>query len=325
MDIKLQNITSGLLEEMAKFEKLFKANFSSSDELLNNVLTYTYSLKGKRIRPLLAFLIAKIFGKVTDQTFRSAVIIELLHTASLLHDDVIDNSKLRRNNQTINSLFGDKTAILVGDYLYGKALATISTKEDFILMDVFAKIALQLPRGEIKETDVTTNKDTDLTTYLKVIHYKTASLISAAVECGARSCQNPDMDINELVLLGGSIGMAFQIRDDILDYDESNLAGKGLGNDIREMKITLPFIYYLETLTEKGKSEMLELFFDTNKEDRDVKTIISKVCESGAIERTIEKQKEYSDKAFKIIDNMPLNDYSVDLRALVQYLTIRNQ
>ena len=310
---------------MQEFETLFNNCFSSEDKLLNDILVYTNSMKGKRIRPLLIFLTAKTFGNITEQTFRSAVIIELLHTASLLHDDVIDNSGLRRNNRTVNALFGDKAAILVGDYLYGKALATIKTEEDFLLMNVFSRIALQLPQGEIKETDVTFNKDTDLSTYLNVIYYKTASLISAATECGARTCRNPNINVQEMTLLGENIGMAFQIRDDILDYDENNLMGKGLGNDIKEKKITLPFIYYLETLDKKRKEEMIELFFSDNKSDEDIHSIIDNVRKSGVIEKSIERQKEYSEKALKCVDTMPLNDYSVQLRALVQYLTIRKQ
>ena len=325
MDNKLKDITLCLADEMAEFENLFSKCFFTDDKLLNSILAYTCSLKGKRIRPLLIFLIAKTFGKVTDQTFRSAVIIELLHTASLLHDDVIDNSLLRRNNQTVNALFGDKAAILCGDYLYGQALATIKTQEDFNLMDVFARIALQLPQGEMKETDVTANKDLDITSYLSVIHYKTASLISAAAECGARTCGNQNLNYSNIATLGQNIGMAFQVRDDILDYDENNSMGKGLGNDIREKKITLPFINYLQTLNTNQKEETVEFFFSDNKAQSDIENFIRLVNQSGAVEKTYKMQKEYSDKALKEVDLMPLNDYSVNLRALVQYLTIRNQ
>lgn len=325
MSSKLQDITLCISDEMVTFEKMFKDNFFSEDALLNNILAYAKDLKGKRIRPLITFLTAKIFGNITEQTFRSAIIIELLHTASLLHDDVLDNSKLRRGSQTINSLFGDKTAILIGDYIYGKALATLKTKEDFILMDIFSRIALQLPQGEIKETNITTNKDIQLHSYLKVIYYKTACLIKAATECGARTCQNSNLDLDSLALLGENIGIAFQIRDDILDYDINNLTGKGIGNDIREKKITLPFIYYLQTIDDKTKDEMMNLFFSDKKTDNDIQLILGAVMQSGAIDKTVSLQKEYSQKALQTVDGMPLNDYSISLKALVKYLTIRDK
>lgn len=325
MDNRLEDIIECLQQPMQQFKEAFDKNFHTDDALLNTILAHTNSLKGKRIRPLLVFLIAKTFGDITPQTLRAAVIIELLHTASLLHDDVIDSSKIRRNKTTVNALFGDRPAILVGDYLYGKALATIKTQEDFNLMDVFARIALNLPAGEIKETDITNGKDTSIESYSKVIYYKTASLICAATECGARSCGNKDVNLQEIAELGEHIGMAFQIRDDILDYDANNLMGKGLGNDIREKKITLPFIHYLETLSDKEKDEAVDFFFGDNKSKEEIEDFIKKVNESGALQKTFKVQKDYSDKALKIVDNMPLNEYSINLRALVQYLTIRNK
>jgi len=325
MDAKLQDIISCLSNEMKVFEDMFKENFFSKDNLLGRLLSYEESLKGKRIRPLLIFLIAKTFGNITLQTYRSAIIIELLHTASLLHDDVIDDSMIRRQKQTINSLFGNKIAILVGDYLYGKALATIKTQEDFLLMDIFSRIAIQLPQGELKEEEINSDKSTDLEAYLQIIHYKTASLISAGAECGARSCQNPNVDLEEISLLGKNIGMAFQIRDDILDYTIDNEMGKGVGNDIREKRVTIPYIYYLNTLEEKKREEKIELFFDSNKTNSEISRIIEEVNRSGAIQKAMKLQEEYSSSALKIVDAMPLNEYSVQLRSLVQYLTIRNE
>ena len=325
MNTQLSDITLCLSDEMSEFEREFESKFHSDSVLLNGILSYTYSLKGKRIRPLLIFLTAKIFGKITPMTVRSAVIIELLHTASLLHDDVLDASGLRRHKSTVNSLFGDNAAILAGDYLYGKALSTINTQEDFLLMDVFARIATELPLGEFKETDVTAEKDTQYSTYLDVIYYKTASLISAAAECGARTCGNPVTDYALMSELGQNIGMAFQIHDDILDYDKNNFTGKGFGNDIVEKKITLPFILYLQSLNDKEKEDAVEFFFSDDKRQEDIEQFINKVNDSGAVAKALGIQKHYSDKALKIVDSMPLNDYSVNLRILVQYLTIRNQ
>lgn len=325
MDAKLKDIISCLSKEMEIFEQKFKENFISSDNLLGGLLNYENAKKGKRIRPLLIFLIAKTFGQITLQTYRSAIIIELLHTSSLLHDDVIDESLTRRDKRTINSLFGNKIAILVGDYLYGRALATIETKEDFSLMDVFSRIALQLPQGEIKEEEVNKDKSIDFGAYMQIIYYKTASLISAATECGARTCGNENVDREKMALLGKNIGMAFQIRDDILDYTLNNKMGKGVGNDIRERKITIPYIYYLNTLTEDKKEESVEEFFAIDKTEEQINNIIDKVNKSGAIDKAIELQEKYSKAALEIVDSMPLNEYSVALRALVQYLTIRNE
>lgn len=321
----LKEITSCIEYEMEKFEKQFNDCFSSEEELISSVLSNLMQQKGKRVRPILTFLIANIYGKVTLQTYRVAIIIELLHTASLLHDDVIDKSLLRRGKSTINSIFGDKVAILIGDYLYGKALATIKTEEDFSFMDIFSRIALKLPTGEFQESRVLKKKDFSISSYLEVIRNKTAYLIQAAVICSARSCGSKDFSLQDMESLGQNIGMAFQIKDDVLDYTLNNNAGKGIGNDIRESKITMPLIYCLNSVDSTTKEEIENIFFEKNKTDEQVTYVLKAVNDSGAVEKAIQEQQRYSKDAMRIVDNMPLNDYSVALRELVQYLTDRNK
>ena len=325
MTNKITEITNCIQKELKDFEVMFKSCFSADNSSLDNMLKYVVSLKGKRVRPIIALLCALTFGKATKQTFRSAIIIELLHTASLLHDDVIDESNIRRGQKTLNASFDSHLAILVGDYLFGKALSLLQTQEDFNLMPIFGKIAMDLPKGEIREDEATKQKDTSLDFYLKVIYEKTASLIEASVMCGITSCGNYNKKINieQIKNFGKAIGMAFQIKDDILDYKDNT--GKEKGIDIKESKITIPLIYYLEGVSEEEKLEVLNMLYSPNKTDEQVKTLLQKVCESGALDKAEQTMSYYSKQAINIINTFPQNIYSKSLLELVQYLTMRDK
>lgn len=324
MTDRLATITSCISKEIENFEKELSEALVVEDGFLRQILNRVAQTKGKRIRPILIFLIAKALGKVTDMTYRGAVVVELLHSASLLHDDVIDNAELRRQKPTINYLFGNKLSILAGDYLYGKALQTIKTKEDFSLMDVFAKIAVELPQGEILELQDTDTRNTNIEDYLRVIYCKTASLVSAACEIGLRSSLSKQYR-ESITVLGDNLGLAYQIKDDLLDYDTENNSGKGFGNDIRECKITLPIIYLFESLKGEQKVSLFNLFFKQGKTEQEVNTILQMVNNSQALSKTKLLQEDYSHKAMEVIDSLPNNEYTVALGELVKFLIYRNQ
>ncbi len=323
MSKTLSEITDCIQQELNNFEKMFSSCFSSNNSSLDSMLGYVVSLKGKRIRPIITILSALTFGKATQQTFRSAVIVELLHTASLLHDDVIDESELRRGKKTLNALRGNHSAILAGDYLYGKALSLLRTQEDFNLMPIYAKIAMDLPQGELREDEVTQNKDTSKDLYLKVIYEKTASLIEASVLCGVSSCGNKDIDVEQLQVLGKAVGMAFQIKDDILDYHDNT--GKEKGIDLKESKITLPLIYYMDSMEEKEKEEVISFLYSEEKTEEQIQALLRKVDNSGAIQRAEKTMSSYTQQALDIIRTLPVNPYSQSLSDLVQYLINRNK
>lgn len=319
---KIEEITTCIQKDLHDFEEMFSNAFSQEKSALGDMLTYLLTLKGKRIRPMLTLLVAASFAKISVSTIRTAVIIELLHTASLLHDDVIDESFYRRNEKTLNAIWDNRASILVGDYLYGKALALIKTQEDFNLMPVFAKIAMDLPKGEIGEMEVTNTKSTSKDQYLKIIYEKTASLIEASTMCGALTCKAQNIDLDKIRELGHNIGMAFQIKDDLLDYLENT--GKKKGADIREKKITLPLIYYMETLTEKEKEETLSFLYSDKKEQKEIDLLIEKITQSGVISRSQQEVDYYSTRAKNIVSTFPKNIYSQSLIKLVEYLTERN-
>lgn len=322
MTNSLNDITSCISTELKVFEnELSSCLIEKGNDSLNAILSYTFDMKGKRVRPILSFLSAGALGKISKQTMRGALIVELLHTASLLHDDVLDNSTKRRNKQTINALWGNRLAILAGDYIYGKALSLIQTQEDFNLMPVYAKIAMDLPIGEISELKATDDIDVSLSTYLKVIYGKTASLIEASVLTGMLSCgKNVEFE-NQVKEFGKNLGMAFQIKDDILDYDTNT--GKPKGIDIKEKKITLPLIYYLEEAKKEDKQEIIDFLYSEDKTEEKVNYFLDKIIQSQAIQKTKNKLMEHNQKALNALEVFPNNDFTKALKLLVQYLTIR--
>ncbi|MDO5759974.1 MAG: polyprenyl synthetase family protein [Bacteroidota bacterium] len=319
---KIEEITTCIHKDLNDFEKMFSDAFLQEKSALGSMLSYLSTLKGKRIRPMLTLLVAASFAQINVQTTRAAVIIELLHTASLLHDDVIDESLYRRNEKTLNAIWDNRASVLVGDYLYGKALSLIETKEDFNLMPVYAKIAMDLPKGEIREMEATNTKNGTIDRYLKIIYEKTASLIEASVMCGALSCGSKEIDMKVMQEFGHSIGMAFQIKDDLLDYLDNT--GKEKGADIREKKMTLPFIYYMESIDKKEREETLSFLYSDKKEERQIENVIERISLSGAVERAQKDVEYYNQKARNIASHFPTNVYSTSLTKLVEYLTERN-
>lgn len=321
--MRLQQISDCVSSEFEEFDRLYSHSVSLEKGTLGQALNYVLSQQGKRIRPLLIILMAKACGRVTDSTYRSAVILELLHTASLVHDDVLDKSETRHNRPTVSRKWGNNTAVLLGDYLYGLCLQIIKTQEDFELMSIYSRIARELPMGEILQKDISERQDVSLDSYYEVIRYKTASLFAAACHIGARTSQAQKDYVPVAEDFGRNLGMAFQIRDDILDFDTRGGSGKGFGNDIYEKKITLPLIFHLETLSSIERSRLFSFIRQDEKEDGKVLAFVNEVLLSGALEKAEQLVEFYSEKAKKSLLSLPESEYRDCLGDLVDCLVSR--
>lgn len=292
-EMDLKNITHPIRDYLELFDKRFSESVSVEGFFVDEISDYILHQSGKKIRPILTFLSAKATNGVTSQTIRCALILELLHTASLVHDDIIDESDKRRGKDTLNFKWGNNTAVLYGDYLYGKCLEILETESDFKLLPIFAKITSKLPLGELMQKDVSERKDYSEESYFKVISNKTAAMMEVAAEIGAMSTGASTEEIQNLKSFGYYMGLAFQIRDDILDFFPEYNTGKPFGNDIKEKKITLPLIFLLNESSPKEREEILEFIQQDNKKEKDILDLINRVRDEGFIEKSEEKVKMF--------------------------------
>lgn len=322
--MEIKDIAKFIENELNTFEVMYQECKTSDVGMLSDILSYSLSQKSKKIRPLITLLVAKACGGVSDSTFRSAIIVELLHTASLAHDDVLDNSDLRRNQPTINSRWGNNAAILYGDYLFGKSLQLIHTKEDFELLPIYSKIARELPMGELLQKDILEKGDISRQSYFNVIDFKTSSLLGASAYIGAKTAQTDKDYTLYAEEFGRLLGRAFQIKDDILDFAISQTSGKKFGNDIKECKFTLPILDYIEQLEESVKLNAINFVKQKDKSDEEVLKFVMDIAESGSLKKTEEQVKYYSNKAKEILKHLPENQYREVLEQLVETLIERN-
>lgn len=322
MDIK--DIAKIIENELSTFETMYQDCKKTDIEMLSDILSYSLSQKSKKIRPLITLLVAKACGGVSDSTFRSAIIVELLHTASLAHDDVLDNSDLRRNQPTINAKWGNNAAILYGDYLFGKSLQLIHTKEDFELLPIYSKIARELPMGELLQKDVLEKGVISRQAYFNVIDYKTSSLLGASAYIGAKTAISNKDYTQYAEEFGRLLGRAFQIKDDILDLELSQINGKKCGNDIKECKFTLPILDYIDSLDESVKLNVINFVKQENKSDEEVLKLVLDITKSDCLKKTEEQVKYYSNKAKEVLMNLPENQSREALEQLVEQLVERN-
>lgn len=322
MDIK--DIAKIIENELSTFETMYQDCKKTDIEMLSDILSYSLSQKSKKIRPLITLLVAKACGGVSDATYRSAIIVELLHTASLAHDDVLDNSDLRRNQPTINAKWGNNAAILYGDYLFGKSLQLIHTKEDFELLPIYSKIARELPMGELLQKDVLEKGVISRQAYFNVIDYKTSSLLGASAYIGAKTAISNKDYTQYAEEFGRLLGRAFQIKDDILDLELSQINGKKCGNDIKECKFTLPILDYIDSLDESVKLNVINFVKQKNKSDEEVLKLVLDITKSDCLKKTEEQVKYYSNKAKEVLMNLPENQSREALEQLVEQLVERN-
>ena len=319
-------IKEPIREEMELFEQKFRNSMSSKVVLLNRITYYIVNRKGKQMRPMFVFLVAKMLSddsKVSERTYRGASVIELIHTATLVHDDVVDDSNKRRGFFSINALWKNKIAVLVGDYLLSKGLLLSIDNGDFDLLRIISVAVREMSEGELLQIEKARRLDIVEDVYYEIIRQKTATLIAACCAMGACSVQpeQPEL-IEKMRLFGEYIGMAFQIKDDLFDYTEDAI-GKPTGIDIKEQKMTLPLIYVLNTCTDKEKQWLINSVKKYNKDKKRVKEVISFVKTHNGLEYATAKMKEFQQKALNILNDFPASPYKEALTLMVNYVIDR--
>lgn len=319
-------IKEPIREEMELFEQKFRNSMSSKVALLNRITYYIVNRKGKQMRPMFVFLVAKMLSddsKVSERTYRGASVIELIHTATLVHDDVVDDSNKRRGFFSINALWKNKIAVLVGDYLLSKGLLLSINNGDFDLLRIISVAVREMSEGELLQIEKARRLDIVEEVYYEIIRQKTATLIAACCAMGACSVQpeQPEL-IEKMRLFGEYIGMAFQIKDDLFDYTEDAI-GKPTGIDIKEQKMTLPLIYVLNTCTEKEKQWLINSVKKYNKDKKRVKEVIAFVKTHNGLEYATAKMKEFQQKALNILNDFPASPYKEALTLMVNYVIDR--
>ncbi len=322
----IEQIKQPISEEMDFFEGKFRLSMSSPVALLNRITHYIVNRKGKQMRPMFVFLVAKMIGKgqVNERTYRGASVIELIHTATLVHDDVVDDSNKRRGFFSINALWKNKIAVLVGDYLLSKGLLLSIDNNDFDLLKIISVAVREMSEGELLQIEKARRLDITEEVYYEIIRQKTATLIAACCAMGACSVapQNSEI-IEKMRLFGEYVGMAFQIKDDLFDYTEDAI-GKPTGIDIKEQKMTLPLIYVLNTSSEKDKNWLINSVKKYNKDKKRVKEVIAFVKENQGLKYAEQKMMEYQQKALDILNEFPDSPYKKSLLQIVDYVISRN-
>ena len=319
-------IKEPIREEMELFEQKFRGAMSSKVALLNRITYYIVNRKGKQMRPMFIFLVAKMLsgGKVTERTYRGASVIELIHTATLVHDDVVDDSNKRRGFFSINALWKNKIAVLVGDYLLSKGLLLSIDNGDFDLLRIISVAVREMSEGELLQMEKARRLDIVEEVYYEVIRQKTATLIAACCAMGACSVAPENSQvIEQMRLFGEYVGMAFQIKDDLFDYTEEAI-GKPTGIDIKEQKMTLPLIYTLNTVAEKDRHWLINSIKNHNTDKKRVKEVIAFVKAHGGLEYATAKMKDFQQKALSLLDEFPASAYKESLILMVNYVINRN-
>jgi octaprenyl-diphosphate synthase len=310
--------------EMSEFEVRFRQSMKSKVPLLDKITHYIIRRKGKQMRPMFIFLSAKMLGEMNDRAYDAASLVELLHTATLVHDDVVDDANERRGFFSVNALWKNKIAVLVGDYMLSKVLLLSIEKNNVRLLEIVARAVREMSEGELLQIEKARRLDITEDIYFEVIRQKTASLIATCCEAGAISVDREDM-APTMQKFGELVGLAFQIKDDIFDYGTPGNIGKPTGLDIRERKMTLPLIYTLNTASKEVKRELINIVKNHNEEPRYVNRAIQLVTQSGGIEYAHKKMMDLKDEALALIADVPDSDAKRSLVALVEYTTQREK
>jgi len=320
----VEQIKQPILQEMELFESKFQESMATKVPLLNRITHYIVRRKGKQMRPMFVFLVAKMVsdGNFDERTFRGASIIELIHTATLVHDDVVDDSNRRRGFFSINALWKNKIAVLVGDFLLSKGLLLSIDNNDFDILKLISVAVREMSEGELLQIEKARKLDITEEIYFEIIRQKTATLIAACCGIGAASVGSTSEEVEKMRLFGELIGVAFQIKDDLFDYTDAKI-GKPTGIDIKEQKMTLPLIYALNNCSLKEKKWLINSVKNHNKNKQRVKEIIVFVKEKGGIEYTTVKMKEYQSRALEILETYPSSAYKDSLLNMVKYVIER--
>lgn len=320
----LNSIKTPIDEEIKEFHHRFKSAMKSDVPLLDKVTNFIIKRKGKQMRPMFIFLSAKICGEVNELTYHAANLVELLHTATLIHDDVVDDSMQRRGFFSLKALWGNKIAVLVGDYLLSKGLLLSIENNAINLLKITSDAVKEMSEGELLQIEKARRLDIEESVYFKIIRKKTASLIASACASGAASATDDPETIQKMHLFGEKIGIAFQIRDDLFDFGDGN-AGKPQGNDIQEKKMTLPLIHALNNIDKAKRNYIINIIKNENTDPQKIKEVTQFVLNSNGIEYARNMMYQYRNEAFEILRSFPLSASRTSLEDLVNYVTERNK
>ena len=323
--LKIKDIKQPVSKEMALFESKFKNSLKTSVPLLDKIMHYIIKRKGKQMRPLFVFLTAKLFNNVNESTYTAASLIELLHTATLVHDDIIDEANFRRGVFSINALWKNKISVLVGDFLLSRGLLLAVENEQFQLLKIMSTAVKEMSEGELLQIEKTRRLDITEEVYFEIIKKKTAALISACCEAGAASTNAHKNDILKMRTFGEKAGIAFQIKDDLFDYTQNPLIGKPTGIDIREKKMTLPLIYTLNNSDKETKAFIINTIKNDSKNSIKVEQIINIVKEKKGLEYAKNKMNLFVNQALEILKEFENNESKSSLINLVEYVVKREK
>jgi len=320
----VERIKEPIYQEMELFEEKFTQSMYSKVALLNRITHFIVNRKGKQMRPMFVFLVAKLLGegKVNERTYRGAAVIELIHTATLVHDDVVDDSNKRRGFFSINALWKNKIAVLVGDYLLSKGLLLSIENEDFDLLKIISVAVREMSQGELLQIEKARNLDITEEVYYEIIRQKTATLLAACCALGAQAVDAPPKEVEKMHRFGEILGMAFQIKDDLFDYGEQKI-GKPTGIDIKDQKMTLPLIHTLNVVSKAEKRVIINIIKNHNKDKRKILGLIVLVKEKGGFDFAISKMEAYRKEALELLFEFPKNQYRDALELMLNYVIER--
>ncbi|MBS1607350.1 MAG: polyprenyl synthetase family protein [Bacteroidetes bacterium] len=316
-------LSSTVIEnELRVFEGKFKNATKSHVPMLDRIMRYVVKRKGKQLRPMFVFLSAKLCGEVNETTYRAASLVEILHTATLVHDDVVDDSMERRGFFSVYALWKNKISVLVGDYLLAKGLLLSLDNKDYEVLHILSDAVRKMSEGELLQLEKSRSLNLDEGVYFDIIRTKTASLLASACAAGTWSTSNDETLTEKMRSFGEKVGIAFQIKDDLFDYFSDNV-GKPTGNDIKEKKLTLPLIYTLNKVDKSTRRDLIYIIKNQNKNKEKVKAVIEKVIETGGIAYAVEKMNLYKNEAMAILNEFPESDIQNAMIDLVSFVTDR--
>ena len=319
MTLDIKEIQAPILKDIEHFEEKFRDSMKTRVMLLNTIMSYIVKRKGKQLRPMFVFLCARLCGEVNESTYRGAALIELLHTATLVHDDVVDDANYRRGFFSINALWKNKIAVLVGDYLLSRGLLLSIDNNDFHLLKIVSDAVKEMSEGELLQMEKARNLNITEAIYYEIIRQKTASLISSCCGVGASSVNAAPEIVAKMKLFGEKVGMAFQIKDDLFDYTSADVIGKPVGIDIKERKMTLPVIHALSKASWLERRNIVNIIKNESHKPKKVEEVIKFVKDSGGIEYATEAMVRFQTEAFDLLNTFPDSVYKTSLSQLVQY------
>lgn len=323
-DIKLAQLREPIKGELREFRNFFKAELKTNVFLLDQMIRYLHRMKGKELRPILVLYSARLCGGISERSYRAATMIELLHTATLIHDDVVDDAETRRGLPSLNQVWKNKASILLGDFLLSKGLLVSLDADEFVLLKIMSRAVKAMSEGELRQLKASKLQNMTEDKYFEIIRDKTASLLAACTESGAYTAHDDENTRLTMRDMGEALGIAFQIRDDLFDYGHDDI-GKPVGNDVRERKITLPFIKALDSCSFLQRQKWKIRFRNKKKSEEDVQEITRFVHESGGFARAEAEMLQYSKKAMDLLMKFPASQARDDMQMLIAFITSRKK